>query len=166
MLVSAWPDIDAVIELGPSRVVTTRVTAMAEDFFEHHFPGQPVVPAVMQLSWLEHSVGVYVAHCTAGRCAAVLREMTRVTCIHTATPGDELRIEVTLGQPLDAAAAALGKLLLVSGQLVRGEKRLLRARLIMEVVPYGELLPPWSHVSATIGLEEQTRKRDTDGRRP
>ena len=50
MLTSSWPDIDRLVTLSATRVSATRVTSMSEDFYEHHFPGRPVVPAVMLLT--------------------------------------------------------------------------------------------------------------------
>ena len=160
MLRDSWPDLDEVLEIEPRRIVATRATALAEQFYEHHFPTVPIVPAVMQLSWIEHTAGVWVAHFTQGRWSAVLREIERVTCIRTITPGDLVTIDVQL-TGRESPCFTPGELLGLAAVITRGEQRILRARLTMSVCRYDPALPPWSMLSeelsiATPALEEET----------
>lgn len=152
MLVSSWPDFDTVLEVSPLSIVVSRGTAIGEDFYEHHFSGMPVVPAVLMLSWLEHAGGVLVARQTSGRFSAVLREMQRVSCLRVATPGDSLNIYLNLQSQTNWSEISAGTALEAKGLLKRDGSSIMRAHITLEVVTYGDFLPPWKKLGAQVGL--------------
>lgn len=155
MLGGAWPDLDSVSEVGAGRVVATRSTCMAEEFFEYHFPIQPIVPAVMLLSWLEHAAGVMVGHATGGCLGAVLVECRKVTCLSMARPGDVLRISLGLDQAEDwSGRYEQGISYPISGHVECGEVRILRVSGRMACVPLNETLRRWGPTAAALGLRD------------
>jgi 3-hydroxymyristoyl/3-hydroxydecanoyl-(acyl carrier protein) dehydratase len=60
-----------------------------EFFFKGHFPGDPIVPAVVQID-----IALHLASRALGR-ALLLREVTRAIFKHPVGPGQELDFEIS-----------------------------------------------------------------------
>ncbi len=96
-----WPFllVDRIVEYDPEhqRIVGQKAVTATEWYFQGHFPGQPVMPGVLQVEALAQTMAVYVAKQpgfgdTMGLFAAI--EECRFRRI--VVPGDTLRLEVTM----------------------------------------------------------------------
>ena len=93
--------IDAVTEHEPgNRLVAVKNVTVGEEFFQGHFPGSPLMPAVLMIEALTQVAAVLVldragAPLTA---RASLRGVDSAKFRRSVVPGDRLRLEVTLGR--------------------------------------------------------------------
>ena len=88
--------IDRVIELdGFRRAVAIKNVSINEPFFEGHWPGQPIMPGVLQLEAMAQLAGVLLLRKleNTGK-LAVLWSIDKVKLRGAVVPGDQLRIEV------------------------------------------------------------------------
>lgn len=110
--------IDRVIELdGFKRAVAIKNVTINEPFFQGHWPGQPIMPGVLQLEAMAQLAGVLLLRKleNTGK-LAVLWSIDRVKLRGAVVPGDQLRLEVdtirlkpTLGH-VQARGKVAGKL--------------------------------------------------------
>ena len=88
--------IDRVIELeGFKRAVAIKNVSINEPFFQGHWPGQPVMPGVLQLEAMAQLAGVLLLRKleNTGK-LAVLWSIDKVKLRGAVLPGDQLHIEV------------------------------------------------------------------------
>ncbi len=88
--------IDRVIEIdGYKKAVAIKNVTINEPFFPGHFPGQPLMPGVLQLESMAQLAGVLLLRKleNTGK-LAVLWAIDKVKLRGAVTPGDQLRIEV------------------------------------------------------------------------
>jgi UDP-3-O-[3-hydroxymyristoyl] N-acetylglucosamine deacetylase/3-hydroxyacyl-[acyl-carrier-protein] dehydratase len=88
--------IDRVIELdGFRRAVAIKNVSINEPFFQGHWPGQPIMPGVLQLEAMAQLAGVLLLRKleNTGK-LAVLWSIDKVKLRGAVVPGDQLRIEV------------------------------------------------------------------------
>jgi 3-hydroxyacyl-[acyl-carrier-protein] dehydratase len=90
--------IDEVVELVPGeRAVAIKRVRADEYYFKGHFPGNPVMPGVLQIEALAQAGAVAVLSMTEhkGKIAYFTSvDKAKFRCM--VQPGDELRLEVTL----------------------------------------------------------------------
>ncbi len=88
--------IDRVIELeGFKRAVAIKNVSINEPYFQGHWPGQPIMPGVLQLEAMAQLAGVLLLRKleNTGK-LAVLWSLDKVKLRGAVVPGDQLRIEV------------------------------------------------------------------------
>ena len=88
--------IDRVIELdGFKRAVAVKNVTINEPFFQGHWPGQPIMPGVLQLEAMAQLAGVLLLRKleNTGK-LAVLWSIDKVKLRGAVVPGDQLRLEV------------------------------------------------------------------------
>ena len=88
--------VDRLIELVDNRrAVGLKNVSINEEFFQGHWPEQPIMPGVLQLEALAQVGGlIFSKICLETRRLAVLLSMDNVKFRRTVVPGDQLIIEV------------------------------------------------------------------------
>jgi UDP-3-O-[3-hydroxymyristoyl] N-acetylglucosamine deacetylase / 3-hydroxyacyl-[acyl-carrier-protein] dehydratase len=110
--------IDRVIEMdGYKRAVGIKNVTYNEPFFQGHFPGQPIMPGVLQLEAMAQLAGALLMRKAESQASvAVLLAMDGVRLRKNVTPGDQLRIEVETIR-LKARTAEIAAKATVDGQV-------------------------------------------------
>ena len=141
--------IDAVGEHEPgNRLVAFKNVTINEDFFAGHFPGAPVLPAVLMIEALTQVAAVLILERGGGpgNTRVSLRGVNTAKFRRQVVPGDQLRLEVTLGRARSCLAKAQATAF-VGGQPVA------EMELLMAIEPGAAYVDPTAsvHPSASIG---------------
>lgn len=96
-----WPFllVDRITEYDPAekRIVGIKAVTASEWFFQGHFPGQPVMPGVLQVEALAQTMAVYVAKQPGfGDRIGLFAAIDECRFKRIVSPGDILRLEVTM----------------------------------------------------------------------
>ena len=96
-----WPFllVDRIVEydVEAKRIVGVKSVTATEWFFQGHFPGQPIMPGVLQIEALAQTMGVFVAQQPGfGDRLGLFAAVDECRFKHIVTPGDQLRLEVTM----------------------------------------------------------------------
>lgn len=110
--------VDRIIECdNQSRIVGIKNVTINEPFFEGHFPGQPIMPGVLQLEAMAQVGGLLQSRKSPARDAVPLfMGIDKARFRRRITPGDQMRIEVEITAARGAVIRARGRVL-VDGQL-------------------------------------------------
>ena len=116
--------VDAILEQGPDRIVTTKNVTAAEEYLADHFPSFPVLPGVMMLESMVQAGRKLLQSRTPGAGPWVLGEVRNVRYGNMVRPGQQLRLTVELTKTegdrhtfqgrgeVDGATAVQGRFLL------------------------------------------------------
>ena len=130
--------VDAVAEHEPGRrLVAVKNVTVNEEFFQGHFPGAPLMPGVLMIESLAQAATLLLAERDGPRAAArtYLRGVDRAKFRRQVVPGDQLRLEVTLG-PSRSSLARAQCVARVDGQVVAEAELLLAIETVrVEVHP-------------------------------
>lgn len=127
--------LDRIIHLEPGvRATGIKAVALAEDEFEAHFPGNPVLPGVYLLEGLAQTAGVLIHQSLEGRVLAVMASIERARFLSFARPGDQVRLEAELESLEDPVAR-------VRGTALVDDRTLASARFTFRLVSPEKLIP-------------------------
>jgi UDP-N-acetylglucosamine acyltransferase len=131
--------VDRVLEHDPSgRLVAIKNVTGAEEFFQGHFPDQPVMPGVLLMESLAQAAGLWLLHEAQDPAALEVHlvGIDEAKFRRPAVPGDQLRLEVRL-------LHRRGPLCRVRGEVKAGDQRVAEATLLMLVsrLPQPEVDP-------------------------
>ena len=100
--------VDEVIEVDDQRIVTTYQADETADFFQGHYPGNPIMPGVLICEACFQSGALLMAHRhrsdDATPAVPVLTRIQDARFKNIIKPGQRLDIDVTLDEQLDNAA--------------------------------------------------------------
>jgi UDP-N-acetylglucosamine acyltransferase len=101
--------VDRITEHEPGRrMVAVKNVTVNEEFFQGHFPGTPLMPAVLMLESLSQVAAILLVERgdAPPRSRVYLRGVTDAKFRKQVVPGDRLRLEISLGRRRAALARA------------------------------------------------------------
>lgn len=113
------PLVDAITEHEPGRRITAvKNVTVNEDFFQGHFPGEPLMPGVLMIETLAQVATILLMHGpdSASISHTWLRGVDDAKFRLRVVPGDRLTLDVTLG-PRRGAIARLRAVASINGQI-------------------------------------------------
>src|SRR5205809_7641016 len=119
--------VDAITEHEAGRrLVAVKNLTVNEEFFQGHFPGMPLMPAVLMIESLSQVAAMLLLHREGAPPDArvYLRGVNDAKFRRQVTPGDRLRLEVSLGRRRATLARARA-IAYVGGQIVAEAEQLL-----------------------------------------
>ncbi len=143
--------VDTVAEHEPGkRMVAVKNVSVNEEFFAGHFPGKPLMPAVLMIEALTQVAAILLLDRPSGQPAAHvrLRGVDHAKFRKHVVPGDRLTLEVTLG-PVKGSIVRAAATAEVDGQTVA------EAVLVL-VVTRGADIDPSARVQAGAVIGEGT----------
>jgi UDP-N-acetylglucosamine acyltransferase len=125
-------------EVGLSAV---KAVTGAEEFFEGHFPGAPVMPGVLLMESLAQAAGIWLLQSTdPTRSEVLVVGIDNAKFRKPVTPGDRLDLEISL-------IHRRGDLFRIKGEIRVANQRVAEARLLLSV---SHLRPPEVHETAIV----------------
>lgn len=118
--------VDAVLEHEPGRrLVAVKNVTVNEEFFQGHFPGAPLLPAVLMVESLSQVASILVCDDEQPRTRVYLRGVNGAKFRRQVVPGDRLRLEISVsrrrrGVAFAQAAAFTGDQVVTECELVLG----------------------------------------------
>ena len=112
--------VDAITEHEPGRrLVAVKNVTVSEEFFQGHFPGTPIMPAVLMVESLSQVAAILLLQRedAQSRTRVYLRGVNNAKFRKQVVPGDRLRLEISLG-PRRAALARAQATAYVGDQIV------------------------------------------------
>jgi UDP-N-acetylglucosamine acyltransferase len=132
------PLVDAVLEHEPGRRMTAvKNVSVNEEFFQGHFPGEPLMPGVLMIETMAQVGAILLLDGDRSISRAWLRGVDNAKFRSRVVPGDRLHVEITAG-PRRGSIARFNAVATIDGSVAA------EAELVM-------------------GLEAATRKRSAGG---
>ncbi len=94
--------IDKIIELSPNHVVGVKNVSFNESFFQGHFPGNPVMPGVLQIEAMAQTGGILALSTVEdpGNWDTYFLKIENAKFKHKVTPGDTILFKMELMAPI------------------------------------------------------------------
>ena len=140
--------VDAILEHEPGRrLVAVKNVTVNEEFFQGHFPGAPLLPAVLMVESLSQAAAILVRDGeTTPRTRVYLRGVNGAKFRRQVVPGDRLRLEITMGRRRGGIAFA-------RATAYAGEQLATECELVLGVITDRTFIHPSAdvHPKAAIG---------------
>jgi UDP-N-acetylglucosamine acyltransferase len=141
--------VDAITEHEAGRrLVAVKNVTLNEEFFQGHFPGVPIMPGVLMLEALSQLAAILLLYREDAKPAArvYLRGVDDMKLRRQIVPGDQVRLEITLGRRRSSLARA-------KAAAYVGDQMAAEADLLLSLVPDGADIHPTAivHPRAIVG---------------
>ena len=112
--------VDKILELSDKHVIGVKNVTMNEPYFEGHFPGEPVMPGVLQIEAMAQAGGVLVLNTVPDpeNYLTFFMKMDKVKFKRPVHPGDTLIFSLNLITPIRRGICHMSGLIFSNGQLV------------------------------------------------
>lgn len=104
--------VDRVLELGEDKIKALKNVTANEEFFNGHFPGQPIMPGVLQVEALAQAGAIMLMTQKVddpGDSLMVFTGINKCKFRRQVVPGDQLILEVELGSMRRNFVTMIGK---------------------------------------------------------
>lgn len=121
--------VDKIIELSEKHVVGVKNVSINENFFQGHFPGNPVFPGVLQMEALAQCGGILALSLSEeGKWDTYFVKMDQVKFRNMVYPGDTLILHMELMMPIKRGIVKM------YGKAMVGDKLVSEGELIAKIV--------------------------------
>ena len=144
--------VDAITEHEPGRrLVAVKNVTVSEEFFQGHFPGAPILPAVLMLESLSQVAAILLVQRedTPPRSKVYLRGVNDAKFRRQIVPGDRLTLEISLGQRRRSLARAQATAFV-------GDQVVAECELLLGLVPDKTSIHPTANVDPSAEVGEGT----------
>jgi 3-hydroxyacyl-[acyl-carrier-protein] dehydratase len=143
--------VDAITEHeSGNRLVAVKNVTVSEEFFQGHFPGSPLMPAVLMIEALTQVAAVLILDRAGAPLTArvSLRGVDSAKFRRSVVPGDRMRLEVTLGRARSRLARVKAAAY-ADGQIV------CEAELLLAIELGAAAVDPTAHVDPAAQIGQQ-----------
>ena len=102
--------VDRVTEIEPGeRLVAYKNVSINEPFFQGHFPGNPVMPGVLIVEAMAQAAVILMSDGEESDLIPLFMGIDKARFRRQVVPGDQLQLEVTIGQKRRNICKGMGK---------------------------------------------------------
>ncbi len=122
--------IDKIMEMSETHVIGSKAVTMNEDFFVGHFPGNPVMPGVLQIEAMAQTGGILVLSTVPDpeNYITLFMKIDKVKFRNQVVPGDTLNFSLKLLSPIRRGLCHMGGIAYV------GNKVVMEAEMLAQIV--------------------------------